>query len=297
LARLEGSTSVAAAEPFRYCLNTSTLNSQDLGIVAKIEIAAEAGYQGIEPWIRELDQYVQEGGNLADLGKRIRDLGLTVEGSIGFAEWIVDDDRQRRQGLEEAKRTMAMVQLIGGSRMAAPPAGARDQANLNLFQAAQRYRVLLDLGEQFGVIPQLEFWGSSKTLSRLSEAALVAVECGHPQAGILADVYHLYKGGSEFTGLTLLNGAALQVFHFNDYPATPSRTEITDAERVYPGDGIAPLPTVLRDLHQIGFHGCLSLELFNRDYWSQDPLVVARTGLEKMRAAVLSRKGSPQAQS
>jgi len=30
----------------------------------------------------------------------------------------------------------------------------------------------------------------------------------------------------------------------------------------------------------------LSLELFNRDYWSQDPLQVARTGLEKMRTLV-----------
>jgi 2-keto-myo-inositol isomerase len=28
----------------------------------------------------------------------------------------------------------------------------------------------------------------------------------------------------------------------------------------------------------------LSLELFNRDYWKQDALQVARTGLEKMRA-------------
>jgi hypothetical protein len=26
--------------------------------------------------------------------------------------------------------------------------------------------------------------------------------------------------------------------------------------------------------------------LFNRDYWKQDPLVVAKTGLEKMRASV-----------
>ena len=34
----------------------------------------------------------------------------------------------------------------------------------------------------------------------------------------------------------------------------------------------------------IGF----SLELFNRDYWKQDPQTVARTGLEKMRAIVRS---------
>jgi hypothetical protein len=30
----------------------------------------------------------------------------------------------------------------------------------------------------------------------------------------------------------------------------------------------------------------LSLELFNRELWKQDPLVVAKTGLKKMRALV-----------
>jgi hypothetical protein len=30
----------------------------------------------------------------------------------------------------------------------------------------------------------------------------------------------------------------------------------------------------------------LSLELFNRQYWKQDPLAVARTGLEKMQEVI-----------
>jgi sugar phosphate isomerase/epimerase len=115
---------------------------------------------------------------------------------------------------------------------------------------------------------------------------MVAIESGHPNACILVDVYHLHKGGSGFTGLKQLGPAALQVFHMNDYPANPPREKITDADRVYPGDGVAPLAAMLRDLHALGFRGLLSLELFNRGYWKQDALVVAKTGLEKMRAVV-----------
>jgi sugar phosphate isomerase/epimerase len=74
----------------------------------------------------------------------------------------------------------------------------------------------------------------------------------------------------------------------NDYPARPPRAEISDAHRFYPGDGVAPLKLLLRNLHDIGFRGFLSLELFNRGYWAQDPLIVARTGLEKMKAVVRS---------
>jgi sugar phosphate isomerase/epimerase len=273
-------------EPFRYCLNTSTIRGQKLPLIEEIEIAAKAGYQAIEPWIRELDDYVQGGGSLKDLDRRIRDNGLTVESAIGFFEWIVDDDARRAKGLEEARRNMDMLAEIGGKRVAAPPFGATEQTDMDLLKAAERYRALLEIGEQTGVVPEVEVWGFSKTLNRLGEAALIAIESGHLQACILADVYHLHKGGSPASGLRQLNGAMLHVFHVNDYPADPPRETITDADRVYPGDGVAPLTAIFRDLRETGFTGALSLELFNKTYYQQDALTVAKTGLEKLRAVV-----------
>jgi 2-keto-myo-inositol isomerase len=53
-----------------------------------------------------------------------------------------------------------------------------------------------------------------------------------------------------------------------------------------PGDGVAPMTQILRDLALTGGETVLSLELFNRSYWEQDPLRVARLGLEKMKTAV-----------
>jgi sugar phosphate isomerase/epimerase len=278
----------AKKSPFLLCLNTSTIRGQKVPIAQEVEIAAKAGYQAIEPWINELDQHVKDGGNLKDLGKRIRDAGLVVPSAIGFPEWIVDDDARRAKGLEEARRNMDMVQQIGGVRLAAPPVGATKQTDLNLLRAAERFRALIEIGDKIGVVPQAELWGFSTTLGRLGETALVAVESGHPRACLLADVYHLHKGGSGFAGLRLLSAEAMQVFHMNDYPADPPRDKITDADRIYPGDGVAPLKEMLRDLRRIGFQGVLSLELFNREYWKQDALLVARTGLEKLKAVVKS---------
>lgn len=273
-------------KPFGYCLNTATIRGQELGIVREVEVAAEAGYDAIEPWMGTLDDYVKGGGSLKDLGQRIRDLGLTVESAIGFAQWIVDDDSARRNGLEQAKRDMDTLVQIGGKRIAAPPTGATDKPGPDLPTAAARYRTLLELGDQMGIVPEVEVWGFSKTLSRLSETVYVAVESGHPKACVLPDVYHLYKGNSGFHGLKLLSGLAVQMFHINDYPADPPRETINDSFRVYPGDGVAPLTEMLRDLRQAGFHGFLSLELFNREYWKQDALAVAKTGLEKMKSVV-----------
>ena len=80
---------------------------------------------------------------------------------------------------------------------------------------------MLEIGANEGVIPELELWGFSTTLSKLSEVMTVAIEARHAQACILLDIYHLYKGGSDFSGLRLVSGAALPCIHVNDYPATP----------------------------------------------------------------------------
>jgi 2-keto-myo-inositol isomerase len=269
---------------FKYCLNTSTIRGQKLSLIEEIDIAAQAGYNAIEPWINEIEQYVEKGGSLPDLKKRIADCGLTVESAIGFAEWIVDDDARRTKGMEQSRRDMDLVQQIGGKRIAAPAAGATNEEISSYLAAAERYRALLVLGEHMGVVPQVEVWGFSKTLTRLGQAAMVAIESDHPQACVLPDVYHLYKGGSDFTGLRLLNGANLHVFHMNDYPATPPRPAIKDSDRVYPGDGVAPLAEVVRTLREIKFEGYLSIELFNPTYWQQDPLKVAQTALSKLKA-------------
>jgi 2-keto-myo-inositol isomerase len=272
-------------EPFRYCLNTSTIRGQKVPLDQEIELASKAGYDAIEPWIREIDDYVKAGGSLKDLAKKIKDSGLTLEDAIGFPEWIVDDDARRAKGLEEAKRSMELVQQLGGNRLAAPPVGATNVVDLDPMKIADRYKTLLELGDTMGVVPQLEVWGFSKTLYRLSTAALVALESAHPKACVLADVYHLYKGGSPFAGTPLLSSVAMQIFHVNDYPDIP-RDKIRDADRVYPGDGVAPLDDVFRALDRIGYQGVLSLELFNEEYWKQDAFQVAKTGLEKTRAAV-----------
>jgi sugar phosphate isomerase/epimerase len=273
-----------SAEPFRYCFNTATIRGQKLTLEQEIDVAGKAGYDAFEPWIEKLEQYQKNGRSLRELAKRITDYGMTMESAIGFPAWIVDDPVQRKKGFDDAKRTFEMVSQMGGKRLAAPPVGATDaKANVDLRQAADRYRQLLELGDQFGVVPQAEIWGFSKTLSHLGEGALVAIETGHPKACVLADVFHLYKGGSDFEGLKLLSAAGLQVFHMNDYPNMP-RDRIADKDRVYPGDGVAPLKEVLKTLHGLGFRGVLSLELFNPEYYKQDPLEVAKTGLAKMKA-------------
>jgi 2-keto-myo-inositol isomerase len=286
--KAQGAAHASGDLPVRFALNTSTVRGQKLTIEEQVDLTATAGYDGIEPWIRDIQKYVDDGGSLSDLKKKIADHGLTVDSAIGFANWIVDDADARAKGLEQAKEEMALVKAIGGVRVAAPPVGAHrgDSTPPPLPVIAERYRALLEVGDKIGVVPQLELWGFSPTLSKLSELAYVAAGAGHPSACVLPDFYHIYKGGNDFSSLGMIEASRMHCFHMNDYPADPPRSEIADKHRVFPGDGVCPLPTLIRQLIDHGFTGTFSLELFNPEYWERDPAEVAAEGLRKSRAVV-----------
>ena len=80
--------------------------------------------------------------------KRFRDAGISVESAIGFFDWVVDDPERRRKGFESARRAMDLVRRIGGKRLAAPPVGATDRRMADMLPIAERYRSLLELGDQ-----------------------------------------------------------------------------------------------------------------------------------------------------
>jgi sugar phosphate isomerase/epimerase len=274
----------SASEPFGYCLNTSTIRGNNLDIVGVIAAASTAGFDAIEPWMMEVDAYTSKGGTLKDLGKRIADAGLTVESAIAFNSVLNDDDAARAAALEKLKADMDKVAQIGGKRIAVPPGGGRVAVSLD--NAAKYYREALELGEKMGVQPLLELWGTHPVLGPLSHGIYVTVAAGRADASLLLDVFHLYKSGTPFTALKQINGASLHVMHLNDYPQAADPATLNDGSRIYPGDGVAPLRQILRDLRDGGFRGHFSLELFNKGYWAKSADENLKTAMEKIRATV-----------
>jgi 2-keto-myo-inositol isomerase len=274
---------LAKETEFSYCLNTSTIMGQNPGLKGYLDIAARVGYDGVELWIRDLEAYVKE-HSLESLKKMIRDSGLKFENAIGFAPWMVDDNAKRKEGFAQMEREMELLAALDCNRVAAPAFGV--DAPLDLFKAGERYKQLLDLGRKTGVMPQLEFWGAFPFFHHLGQVLMVSAVANDEDARILPDVYHLFRGGSDYNGLKMLSGSLIEVFHMNDYVTHIPREEQQDKDRVYPGDGAAPMQQILSDLKAMGGKKVLSLELFNPSYWQEDAVNVARTGLEKMKQLV-----------
>ena len=272
--------------PFSYCLNTSTISGQKPGLLGFIDIAAKAGYDGIELWVRDIEEWLGQGHSIDTLSSYLRSKKLVVENAISFTEWMVDNDARRETALQQLEKEMRMMAVLGCRRIAAPPAGVAREQPIDFIKAGIRYREVLTLGRKTGVMPLLEFWGGSGTLYNFSQALAIAAAADDKDAKILPDVYHLFRGGSGFNSLEIVNGQVIDIIHMNDYPSNKPVAQLTDADRVYPGDGQAPFKQILKTLKKMGGSKILSLELFNQGYWKQDALLVARTGLEKMKKLV-----------
>ncbi|HXB43559.1 MAG TPA: sugar phosphate isomerase/epimerase family protein [Puia sp.] len=272
--------------PFRFCLNTSTIRGQRLGLLSNIDIAAKARYDGVELWVSDVQEYLNQGNSVESLAAFIKAKGIAVEDAISFTTWMVDDDAKRKQGLKELGEEMKLMAALGCKRIAAPPAGVDRNGSIDFQKAGARYREALVLGRKYKVMPLLEFWGASGTLYNLGQSLAIAAAADDAEARILPDVFHLFRGGSGFNGLKLVNGKVIDIIHMNDYPASKPVEQQTDSDRVYPGDGVAPIKQILRDLMAMGGTKILSLELFNETYWKQDAFQVAQTGLQKMKLLV-----------
>lgn len=283
-------SSLAKAAPivdpssFLFCLNTSTISGQKLGLVKTLETAGRAGYDGVEVWLRDIDAYLEQGGTLTKLKQILRDNKLEAFNAIGFAPWMAQDVQKSKDGFVQMEKEMNMLAEIGCTRVAAPAIGT--VAPVDPFEGGEKYAQLIELGRKTGVMPQLEFWGAFKPFFHLSQALAVAAAANDPDARLLPDIYHLFRGGSGFEGLKLLSGHAVEVFHLNDFTDQIPRLDQQDKNRIYPGDGVAPLDDVMNTLKAMGGQKVLSLELFNESYWAMDANEVASTGLAKMKALV-----------
>ncbi|MBC8115556.1 MAG: sugar phosphate isomerase/epimerase [Candidatus Saccharimonas sp.] len=263
---------------FQYCLNASTIRPTP--ILDKIRIAGDVGYSAIELWHDDIEAYLASGGALSDIKKALADAGLALPTTIYLAGWCDTTGAEHAAALEPIKRRLAQAAELGAVHSIASPA----MGKVDVALAARNYRELVDLGLSFGVKAAMEYLGFVEQINTIESALEIMTLSQHPQATIIVDPFHNFRGGGSFSSLGKLRGEQIAISHFNDTPASPPRLEQHDHSRVLPGEGHLNLKEWCDLLTKVGYHGYLSLELFREDLWARDPREVAKLGLEKMRA-------------
>jgi len=265
---------------FRYCLNTSTIRPVPT-IMEKIRIAAQAGFDAVELWNDDITAHVQAGGTLAQIRQALDDAGLDRPDLIHFPRWMEADEPTWKAKLDEARMKMEQGAAIGAPRIVAGPSWA-ERPDYDRY--AERYLKIMGLGKSIGCLPALEYLSIVPQMKTLAIMLEVANRAQHPDTKFVLDSFHIWNGGGSADDIDLVGAAQVQIFHINDAPKGAKVGALADPDRVMPGEGMLPLRAMLGKLRSKGWSGFLSLELFNEAYWKEDPLKLARRGLQAVKA-------------
>ncbi|HEY64449.1 MAG TPA: sugar phosphate isomerase/epimerase [Caldilineae bacterium] len=262
---------------FILCLNTSTIQPADL--MTKISVTAEAGFQGIELWADDVDAFVADGGSLDEIKAALADRGLSVPSFIAVHDWGNTQGQAFTAAWDEARRRIALAAELGAPVIVAtPPDG---QVDVDLL--VERYARLVALGREHGVRIAFEFLGFLAHINNLPLAWEIVQRAGDPDGCLTVDSFHIYRSGRSLNDLRAVPPERIGIVHVNDVPGDVPVSELTDADRVMPGDGVGVGREMLAILAEKGYRGAVSLELFNRSYWERPPAEVARIAFEKLQ--------------
>ena len=241
---------------------------------------AKAGIRAVEPNLTKVREFAQK-ESVAAARRLLDDLGLKAVSSsnqVGLAE----PGDARTRSLEDLKWKAELAQALGCDRIVAPSAGTGPYTADDYKRGVDNLREAGDVAKPFGVSIMLEFTRTSRFAACLPTALNLVREANHPHVRLMMDVFHFWGGVSKFEDLELLRDGELHHLHFEDVPADPPREILGQPNRVWPGEGVAPLRRIVEVLKRKKYAGPASVEMFNPAIQSMDPYEVAR----KARATI-----------
>ncbi|MER6828872.1 sugar phosphate isomerase/epimerase family protein [Streptosporangium sp. NPDC000563] len=247
-----------------------------------VAIAAAAGFPAIELSIQQVQ---------AHRPHRVRNLlsahKLTVAAASGILPagpvlphpLLVDDATYTAclAGLGERLEAFAEINCPVATIVFNPRTALEPQAAMDI--AADRLAVLADAAAQHGVALAVEavsirtgldttLDGPHRLVSSIAELTTLLQHVGRDNLTLLVDSFHWAANGAPAEHITALApgaGGTVRIGHVQiaDIPFGEAPEHLTDAMRQFPGEGAAPWDLLEEALTKAGYHGAVSVELFN----------------------------------
>lgn len=247
--------------------------SRAAGFRGSLEGWSRAGIRFVELTDVLLDEFLAS-DTLAGGKKLLGDLGLTpVSGSAVLPDvWIPGP--ARAQSLETWRRRCEQYVSLGLDKIYCPSITNRPVTRENFAATPECIREAGEIARQFGLTAMIEFARTSTHLATLSSTLEVIRAAAHPSVRPMLDFFHFWSGLGKLEDLDSLQHGEIAHVHFQDLQAGP-RELIDNDWRLIPGEGVAPVVSILRKLADKGYAGPLSVELFRAEFVSGDPEAVA----------------------
>lgn len=246
-----------------------------------VEEYAAGACHVMEIWLTKLETYLQSHSLDQAIGLLARhEMQLPVASYQGGL--LVGQEQARREHWEHFARRLALLRCLGVGTLVvagdiAGPLGRPDldRVAASLAEAARQ-------ASQAGVRLALEFQSQAALANNLETAVALVGQVGSPSLGICLDSFHFFTGPSKTEDLEYLHAGNLFHVQLSDLSGVP-RELATDSDRILPGDGDLPIAALVARLGELGYQGCVSLEVMNPQLWRTPPRHLSELGMTALR--------------
>ncbi len=260
--------------------NGATTMTSDLE--TDIRIAGQAGYEVLEITATKLDAFLKT-RSFADARRLIDDAGLKTHAINSIEKINFGDAEGRAAVMARTRQLCEYARALDCPWIVAVPGPAPEGTSWEAIcaETVASLRAMSDIAAPYGVKLAFEFlgfpWCSVRTAAQGWE---IVKTTDRANVDMVIDTCHFYAGGSTLESIRAIDSKKLAIFHINDVERM-RKDEITDANRLFPGDGVIPLHAIIAAVRAIGYDGVASVEIFRPEYWQRDPLSVAEEAREK----------------
>jgi len=241
----------------RLGINGATLPTADL--LTGIHVASAVGFSYYEPRIPQLLEFDSPHG--------IRDVRAALAGEE--LEWLPLNALENvfsapPDELDQAAHEIcALAQGFGVLEIIAVPGPVAVGPSVS--EAGATLNRLRAIAESYGVDLLYEFIGfPHHAFPSLSQARQVAKAAG---LSLVLDTFHLAVSQTSIESLQQVGAEEIGLIHLSDaIVGNRPITDITDGDRVLPGEGGLSLTEYLSAFSSIGFAGPISVEVFHPKY-------------------------------
>lgn len=238
----------------------------------ELQLWQKFGWRAVEIWFSKMEARIAQGASYEQLARQMQDAGAVPVGVCAGAISTVFSKPDRE--LEFSKLTKVMD---AAAAMKAPSVtvilvgDAGDDLAQEYSAVIDPLRHAADLAAERGLKLNLEFLGGQPVNGTLGSCIELVNKADHPALGLLFDFCHYYAGASHLEELQLLQPEKLFMVHVDDARRVPMEVLRND-QRCIPGEGRIPVVSLMKHLlHQTSYDGYFSVELYDPEFWKEDP--------------------------
>jgi 4-hydroxyphenylpyruvate dioxygenase len=259
----------------------------------KLEAIANARFKGMELFENDLLSF---DGTPAQVGGRIRDLGLRVVTFQPFRDFEGMPEPQRAKAFSRAERKFDLMGELGCdllmvcSNVSPESLGGIDRAAADFHELGER-------AARRGLRIAFEALAWGRHIHDYRDAWEVVRRAGHPAVGLVLDSFHVLARGTDLNAIRAIPKDRIFLVQVADAPKLHmDYLSWSRHYRCFPGQGELALDAFMDALQATEFDGLLSLEIFNDSFRAGSARNVAIDGqrsLLVMFDELRGRTGAP----